>query len=113
MKNKKVTVIGLGNSGMSAAMALDDLGAFVRITERADNADVRKNIERLEHRGIEIEVGGHSKSFVEASELVVVSPGVENGSPPVRWAEELGLPIISEMELGFRLCRGRIIGITG
>jgi UDP-N-acetylmuramoylalanine--D-glutamate ligase len=42
-----------------------------------------------------------------------LSPGVEDDSPPVRWAEELGIPLIGEMELGFRLCRGRIIAITG
>ncbi len=113
IENKKVTVIGLGNSGLNAAIALDNIGAFVRVTERADNADVRKNIERLEHRDIEIEIGAHTRGFVQSSELVVVSPGVEDASPPVRWAEELGIPVISEMELGFRLCKGRIIGITG
>ncbi len=113
LKNKKVTVAGLGNSGLSAAMALDDLGAFVRVTEKADNPDIRNNIERLEHRDIGIEIGGHTKSFIEDSALLVLSPGVPDDSPPVVWAEALKIPIISEMELGYRLCRGRMIAITG
>ena len=113
LKNKKVTVAGLGNSGLSAAMALDDLGAFVRVTEKADNPDIRNNIERLEHRDIGMEIGGHTKSFIEDSALLVLSPGVPDDSPPVVWAEALKIPIISEMELGYRLCRGRMIAITG
>jgi UDP-N-acetylmuramoylalanine--D-glutamate ligase len=113
VQNKKVTVVGLGNSGLNAALLLDDVGAFVRITERADNADVRKDIERLEHRDIDLEIGSHTKAFVEGSSLVVASPGVEEGALPIQWAKALGIPIIGEMELGFRFCKGRVIGITG
>ena len=113
LENKTVTVVGLGNSCLNAAIALDDRGAFVKVTEKADNQDVRSNIERLEHRDIEIEIGSHTKGFVEGSDLVVVSPGVEDASLPVVWARAFGIPVISEMELGFRLCSGRIIGITG
>ena len=36
MKNKKVTVIGLGNSGLNAALVLKNIGADVRVTEGAD-----------------------------------------------------------------------------
>lgn len=113
LKNKKVTVIGLGNSGFNAAMLLDDLGAYVRATDSADTAEIRKNIEALEHRDIRAEIGGHSKDFIEGSELIIVSPGVEDSSPAIRWATELDIPIIGEMELGFRLCKGKIIAITG
>lgn len=113
VKNKTVTVVGLGQSGLSAALLLDDLGAHVRITEGADSDDVRRNIERLEHRSVEIETGAHTKDFVEGSVLVVASPGVEESAPPIRWAQDARIPVIGEMELGFRFCEGRIIGITG
>jgi UDP-N-acetylmuramoylalanine--D-glutamate ligase len=113
MKNKKVTVIGLGNSGLNAALLLKDLGALVGVTEGADNAGVRKNAAILDGRGIAYEVGRHTKEFIKDSELVVISPGVEDSSPAVRWANELDLPMIGEMELGYRYCKGRIIAITG
>jgi len=113
MKNKIVTVIGLGNSGLNAALLLKDLGAIARVTEGADNAHIRKNAAKLGEKGIAYELGAHTKDFIENSGLVVVSPGVEDSSPAVRWANELNVPIISEMELGYRFCKGKIIAITG
>ena len=113
MKNKKVTVIGLGNSGLNAALLLKDVGALVRVTEGADNAGVRKNAAILDNKRIAYELGRHTKDFIKDSELAVISPGVEDSSPAVRWADELNIPIISEMELGYRFCKGKIIAITG
>ncbi len=111
--NKKVTVIGLGNSGLNAALLLKEAQALVRVTEAADNAPIRSNAAILDSRGIVYEVGRHTKDFIEDSELIVVSPGVESSSSAIRWANELNIPIISEMELGYRYCKGKIIAITG
>lgn len=113
MKNKKVTVIGLGNSGLNAALLLKDAGAIVRVSEGADSLVVRKNAAILDEKRIAYELGRHTKDFIKDSEIVVISPGVEDSSPAVRWANELNVPIISEMELGYRFCKGKIIAITG
>jgi UDP-N-acetylmuramoylalanine--D-glutamate ligase len=113
MMNKKITVIGLGNSGLNAALLLKGAGASVRVTEGADNALVRKNAAILDDKGVAHELGRHTKDFIEGSELVVVSPGVEDSSPAVKWANELNVPIIGEMELGYMFCKGRVIAITG
>ena len=113
MKSGKITVIGLGNSGLNAAILLKDMGADVRVTEAADNEVIRNNVKRLERRNIPYEVGAHTKNFITGSTLVVVSPGVEEASPAVRWAGELNMRMISELELGYRYCKGRIIAITG
>lgn len=113
MRNKKVTVVGLGNSGLNAALLLKDVKALVRVTEGSDNAQVRKNAAILDEKGIVYEIGCHTKDFIRNSELIVVSPGVEDSSPAVRWADEFNVPIISEMELGYKYCKGKIIAITG
>ena len=113
MKNRKVTVIGLGNSGLNAALLLKDIGAMVRVTEEGDNAGIRKNAAVLDEKRIACETGRHTKDFIKGSDLVVISPGVEDSSPAVRWADELNVPIISEMEIGYRYCKGKIIAITG
>lgn len=113
MKNEKITVIGMGNSGLNAAILLKDMGADVRITESAGQASVKSNIKRLRQKKIPYEIGGHTKEFISGSGLVVISPGVEDSSPALRWANELSIPIVSEMELGYRYCKGKIIAITG
>jgi UDP-N-acetylmuramoylalanine--D-glutamate ligase len=113
LKGRKVTVVGLGNSGLNAAILLDDIGARVFATDSQDTPAARSAAEALKKRKIEIETGGHSEEFFRGSELVVLSPGVENSSPAVILAGRLKIPIIGEMELGYLFCKGRIIAVTG
>lgn len=113
LKNKKVTVVGLGNSGLAAAILLNSIGARTYVTDSHDTPAIRDSLKLLEERGVKVEIGKHTEDFIRGSRLVVVSPGVEDDSPAIRWANAFSVPIISEMELGFRFCKGRIIGVTG
>jgi len=113
LKGKTVTVVGLGNSGLNAALLLYELGAIVKATDAGDSDVIRKNANALKAKGIAVEIGVHTEGFVKTSQLVVVSPGVEDTSPVIRWALDLKIPIIGEMELGFRYCKGNILAITG
>ncbi len=58
-------------------------------------------------------LGEWSDALLFGVELVVKSPGVPAEAPPVVAARELGIPVISEIELGARLLANPIIGITG
>ena len=49
----------------------------------------------------------------EGFDLLAVSQSVLRTSLNVMRARELGIPVISQMALALRLCRGRIVGITG
>ena len=113
LKNKKVTVVGLGNSGLNAAILLHDVGARVFVTDSQNTPATRNAAQALKKRNIEIEIGGHSEEFFKESELVVLSPGVEDTSPAVKFAGKMNIPTIGEMELGYRFCKGKIIAVTG
>ncbi len=113
LNNKKVTVVGLGDSGKNAAILLNSAGADVWATDFKDSPHLRGIKKELEDKGIHVEVSAHTECFIKGSELVVISPGVENSSSMIKWAIEFGIPIVSEMELGFRFCKGKIIAITG
>ncbi|MDP3730485.1 MAG: UDP-N-acetylmuramoyl-L-alanine--D-glutamate ligase [Candidatus Omnitrophota bacterium] len=113
LRGKTVTVVGLGNSGQNAALLLHDLGAIVKVTDSGDTPSARNNTKILRDLGIEVEAGRHTEGFIKNSDLVVVSPGVETDSQVIGWAKSFRIPIIGEMELGFRFCKGRIIAITG
>lgn len=113
LKNRLVTVVGLGNSGVNAALLLNELGAYVRATDAQDTPATRAAQKTLSGKNIRVEIGGHSEETVKGSELVVVSPGVEDTSKAVKFAEKFKIPVIGEMELGSRFCEGKIIAITG
>ncbi len=113
LKGKIVTVLGLGNSGLNAALLLRDLGAIVKATDSGDTPSARNSARILRDLGIEVETGRHTERFIKNSDLVVASPGVEPASQAMVWAKSFRIPVIGEMELGFRYCKGRIIAITG
>jgi UDP-N-acetylmuramoylalanine--D-glutamate ligase len=52
-------------------------------------------------------------SLLDGVELLVKSPGVPRELPLVAEAERRGLPIWSEVELGYRLLGPRLVGVTG
>jgi len=103
----------LGNSGVNAALLLKSRGAAVRATDSGDSPAVKDAAKKLEDSGVEVETGKHTEDFIKGSSLVVVSPGIEESSTAVKWAVKYRIPVIGEMELGYRFCKGRIIGITG
>ena len=113
----KVVVVGLGKSGMAAARVLREQGKDVFITEVKDDSSVRLSLESLLKDGVlkkrNVEIGSHTKSFIEDSDLMVISPGVTEDSLPVRLADERNIPVISELELGYSLCPAPIIAVTG
>jgi len=111
---KIVTVVGLGISGAGAAHLLNKKGWEVKITEGADTQEVRERAKGLQKlRGIKIELGKHTKDFIAGSQLVITSPGVKDNAIPLVWARELGIPVIDEIELGYRFCPCRIVAVTG
>ena len=109
----KVVVVGIARSGLSAALFLKSKGATVYATDSGDSQEVRGNAEKLKNHGIDVETGGHTEFFVKGKELMVVSPGVDSSSEVIGWGKKYGLHIISEMELGYLFCKGRIIAVTG
>jgi len=112
-KNKKVTIAGLARSGVACANLLYDLGANVSITDSNDSQITRQNAANLNSKDIKIELGKHSREFIKDRDLVVVSPGVADTALPFVWAKELGIPVLSEIEVGWILCPATVIAVTG
>lgn len=113
LKNKKVVVVGLARSGIASAILLKNIGAKVFVSDIKDDADTRSNKEQLRREQIEAELGGHSRECFENADLIVTSPGVRFDAECLNWARSKNIPVISEIELGFRLCPAEIIAITG
>jgi UDP-N-acetylmuramoylalanine--D-glutamate ligase len=113
LKNKRVLVVGLGRSGLSAAMFLREQGARVTVSDTRSAVALAKEIPALLEAGIMVESGGHGLLTFRRQDLIVVSPGVPMETPEVKQVVAFGLPVIGELELASRYLQGRVVAITG
>ena len=107
---RRVLVVGLARSGRAAALALAERGVEVVAADRSAGADPG----RLAEVGVELRLGTEEESLLHGVELVVKSPGVPGESRLPAAARRLGVPVWSEIELGYRLLPGNpLLGVTG
>jgi UDP-N-acetylmuramoylalanine--D-glutamate ligase len=62
--------------------------------------------------GIELFAGGHDRAPFDQVDLVVVSPGVPN-FPALAACEARGVPVIGELELGYRFSSAPVLAVGG
>ena len=113
LKNKRVLVVGLGKSGIAAAMYLRKQGARVTVSDSRSATALAKEIPALLDAGVMVESGGHGLLTFRRQDLIVISPGVPLDTPEVKQAIGYGVPVIGELELASRFIKGRIVAITG
>jgi len=113
LKGKKVLVVGLGKSGLAAALFLRRRGAQVTVSDMRSAAALAKEIPALLNEGIMVESGGHGLLTFRRQDLIVVSPGVPLDTPELVQVKAFGLPVIGELELAARFLKGNILAITG
>ncbi|MCM3237817.1 UDP-N-acetylmuramoyl-L-alanine--D-glutamate ligase [Heyndrickxia oleronia] len=112
-QHKKILVLGLAKSGVSAASLLHKLGAFVTVN---DYKPLNENPEAqgLLEQGIKVICGCHPIELLdEGFELIVKNPGIPYTNPLVAGAIERGIPVITEVELAYQISEAELIGITG
>ena len=98
-KNKQILVYGLGDSGRSAIVLLKKLGARVSFYDD----DVRF-----------FDYIGFERNPKQKWDLVVVSPGIKcRENPLLAWFDQQKVPYISEIDLAYQNCKGRIVAVTG
>lgn len=105
----RITVAGLGISGISAARALAGLGARVTVVDNGDGDAHRTKAAELGELGIEVRLG-HLPDGTRAGEvlpegtgLVVTSPGWQPQSPLFLAAAEAGVDVVGDVEIAWRL----------
>ena len=96
----RVSIVGYGRCGRSAARLAEVLGYEVFVSEKTRIS--------LPYPG---ETGGHTERILD-SEIVVVSPGVPDFAL-LKDAKRMGREVIDELEFAYRYLRGRVIAVTG
>lgn len=113
LEGRKVLVVGLGASGVSAASFLLRRGARVTLNDSRDTAALGGEIQELVGKGARLVAGGHPESTFTRADLIVLSPGVPGDLPALVAAREAGVEIVGELELAARHIDAPIVAITG
>lgn len=108
-------VLGAGVAGRAAARRLAALSEPGQVTIFDDFLDPTAEAAReLAADGTEVRGGDPDRALARALPgALVKSPGVEMAHPLVAGAEAARIPVLDELEVGWRLARGRMVGVTG
>ena len=112
LESKKITVIGAGRSGIGAAKLVKRVGGIPFVSDAGNENNLSESIDVLNESGIKYETGTHSEKVYDC-ETMVVSPGVPITAAVLNIARERNIKLISEVELAYKFCKGKIIAITG
>ncbi|MFJ7728934.1 UDP-N-acetylmuramoyl-L-alanine--D-glutamate ligase [Neobacillus sp. NPDC097160] len=112
-RHKKILVLGLAKSGVTAAALLHKLGAFVTVNDKKPLSE-NPEAQGLLEQGIKVICGDHPIELLdEGFELIVKNPGIPYFNPMIEGAIEKGIPVITEVELAYEISEAPFIGITG
>ena len=92
---RRALVVGLGRTGEAALTALEERGVDVS--------------------GVDRSLGNEDPEALEGMDVLVKGPGVRPSNEVVRAEHARGIPVWSELELGYRLLPDgvRVAGVTG
>lgn len=112
-RGKKVIVLGLAKSGQAVALTFHQHGARVIVNDKKER-HLCPEADELERRGIRVICGSHPPDLVDReTALVVKNPGIPYRVPPVRQALELGIEVVTEVEVAWHLTDLPLVGVTG
>lgn len=116
-----VFVAGCGKSGLAAAALFLDKGAAVLLYDKdkdLEESEIREKVASMQKNNgvgkLDICLGDDlPEKFPKGFFLAILSPGIPVDLPFVEELKKAEVPIWGEIELAYRMGRGRVIGITG
>ncbi|MDQ6819574.1 MAG: UDP-N-acetylmuramoyl-L-alanine--D-glutamate ligase [Actinomycetota bacterium] len=110
-------VVGLARSGIACALALRARGETVIGCDAGSGEDpaLAAAAGRLSRAGVEVMLNATDDAVAlrTGARAVVKSPGVPPGARPIAGARARGLPVLGEVELGWRLLPNEFVAVTG
>ena len=118
-ENNKILVLGFARSGYDAAKVLINRNNKVIVNDLKElNPNDKGKYDELVSLGVEFIFGSHPDDLLDNSfDYVIKSPGLPIDHKYVLRAKELGIEVINETEMAYRLLPKdkniKLIGITG
>ncbi|TYA49880.1 UDP-N-acetylmuramoyl-L-alanine--D-glutamate ligase [Aggregatibacter actinomycetemcomitans] len=108
-QDKKVTVIGLGKTGLSCVDFLRAKQADVRVIDTRQHPAGAEQLDKA----IPLHTGGLNQQWLLESDLIVISPGLAVKTPEIQIALQAGVEVVGDIELFCREADKPIVAITG
>jgi UDP-N-acetylmuramoylalanine--D-glutamate ligase len=105
--DKRVLVLGLGDTGLSVARWVERSRGIARV------ADTRAAPPRAEEFRGELRTGAFRDALLDGVDLVCVSPGLALKEPVVRAALRRGIPVVGDIELFAWHNTQPVLAVTG
>lgn len=112
-KDKKVLVYGAAKSGISATGLLRKLEADIILYDSNTNLKKDNLKDKCNTDQFTLITGTLPEEIIDTLDLVIISPGVATDQPDILRIKKKNIPIWGEIELAYRISKGKIIGITG
>ncbi len=108
----KVSIIGAARSGLAAALFFVERGSRVFISDSCTEQKLMASLEAKGLSGLAHESGGHTDRVLDC-DVIILSPGVPSDLPIIKQAQQAGIPVWSEMELGYQMSKAPFLAVTG
>ena len=116
-QNNKILILGFARSGYNAAKFLIKRGNEVTLNDSKSEDKLDKDqINELTEMGVKLVFGSHPDDLLDESfDYLIKNPGVPIDHKYVLKARELGIEVINEVEMAYRLLPKEVnlISITG
>lgn len=116
-EKNKVLILGFARSGYEAAKVLAKRGNNVVINDfKEEDKQDKLKVQELKDMGVNFVFGGHPDDLIDDSfDYLIKNPGVPIDHKYVLKANDLGIEVINEVEMAYRLLpKGiKIVSITG
>ena len=106
-------VIGLGRSGRASVEVLRSRLGSVVATDEAPPDTIADALDELRAANVAFIPPDALDAALEHVTVAVLSPGIALNNALVRRVQAKGIPVFSEVEVAYRLCRAPIVAVTG
>lgn len=108
-KDKVITIIGLGKTGLSCVDFFADKQAKVQVIDTRENPAGAELLPKT----VPLHTGSLNREWLLDSDLIVISPGLALATPEIQQAIHAGVEVVGDIELFAREAKAPIIAITG
>ncbi|MDQ6823052.1 MAG: Mur ligase family protein, partial [Candidatus Eremiobacteraeota bacterium] len=108
-----ILVIGLGRTGLACVEVLRARGARVFAVDEKPARDLSSQLSAVERFGASFVEPSGLADVLPAMDAAVLSPGVPLDGELARRVHLAGVPLLSEIELAYRLSAAPVVAVTG